>query len=222
MSNHYGNRSYGGDSYAGGVGRGGRGHHQRENHYGRAGERHGGGSGRSHSDQRGAGGRGGGHFWSGQRRTLEKEGITVKTNCFQLTPKNLDKTITAMHQYVVRIDTLVKERDSGISNDSMYAPAVGEQLPDSATAASVAKPFYLVKKKEISNPDDDRSTILSRRVLNHCQLKLQEVPPYQSFVSFLVHCVYLPLVHVSWILFRSLMFLISSMMVPVLHILEIN
>ena len=158
------------------------------------GSHYGGGGGGKRGDERrsygGGGGMGGGKikegiFWSNQRETMEERGIKVKTNCFQLESIQSDNTNAGIHQYVVRIDALVKKRDI-VSNDSTYAPTTQENVPNSSITQLMKKTFYLVKsKKELMNPEDDRSTVMSRRVLNHCQRKLQEVPKHpQSFVSF--------------------------------------
>ena len=177
---------------------------QRDNSYGRVGGRQGGGEGISYGDWRGGGrdggrggdrGRGGnrgrgrisgGRYWSDRRQELERDGIFVKTNCFQLipVPNHIETKNEVIHQYVVKISLLAKKRQVTISKDSAYTPKVEE------THAQQGKvPSYLIKIKEITmsktNPEDDRSTMFSRRVLNHCQHKLQEVSPHQSFVSFL-------------------------------------
>jgi hypothetical protein len=193
QQHHYGDRSYGRGDYGRGHGRGGRGDDWNR---GEGWQR---GGGRSYNrDQRGgnSGGRGGGRisggrFWSDQRRMIENEGITVKTNCFQLAPvqNNDDNTSAVIHQYAVRIDSLGKTRDTPLK-DSSCAPSAVATLPDSAAATTttttvIMKPFVLVRRKEITNPEDERSTIESRRVLNHCQRKLQEVTPHQMFVSYL-------------------------------------
>ena len=183
QQHYHGERRYERDSYGGGAGRGD--------------EREGGSAGRwQRGDQRGNGGRGGsggrsggrisgGRFWSEQRQMIEENGIKVTTNCFQLKPVSSSKenTNAVIHQYAVRIDTLVKRRDDP-PDDGTYAPA----LEASSTITEMMKPFILVKKESTKKEkeDDDRSTLLSRRVLNHCQQKLQQVTPHQMFVSF--HC----------------------------------
>ena len=197
-NNHYG--SYYGDFRSGGRGesyRNGRGG-GRDNGRGRDWEkgRGGGQAGRGGGGGRGGrgGGRGpsrGGKFWSEQRSMLENQGLNIQTNCYQLvpiqgTPCNHDNA--SIYQYTVSIDALVKKKN--YHKDSTYDPLAekhashGTDLPDGKVAS------YLVKKtfhSEVITADDNQSTSLSRRILNNCQRKLQEITPHQSFVRFFVY-----------------------------------
>ncbi len=138
------------------------------------GERGGFDGGRSGGRGRGGGGGGGGtsgsKYWPQKRQSLETDGIMVQTNCYELKPKDNADNAT-INQYSVTIDALVRKRDDEIK-DSKYTPIVNDQTPPRRG------PFYLVKKTlhtEVISAADDRSTKLSRRILNHCNKKLQEI-----------------------------------------------
>ena len=218
------------------VGRGGRPH---ENHGGRGGgggrphENHGergGGGGRPHENYGGRGGgrphenyggrgggrpRGGGKYWSGKRRMVEEQGVMVQTNCYQLVPSNDYGHNETINQYAVTIDALVRKRDDEIS-DSTYTPKNEDQRPRRG-------PYYLVKKTfhtEVISASDDRSTKLSRRILNHCNKKLQEIA-HPLFVSI---CLVLSSVHLQPRCYSNPTILSCTryMMVPTLPILGLG
>ena len=190
------------------VGRGGRPY---ENYGGR-----GGGGGRPQEKHGGRGrGRGGGKYWSGKRRMVEEQGITVQTNCYQLVPRNDYGHNETINQYAVTIDALVRKRDDEIS-DSTYTPKNEDQRPRRG-------PYYLVKKTfhtEVISASDDRSTKLSRRILNHCNKKLQEIA-HPLFVSI---CLVLSSVHLQPRCYSNPTILSCTryMMVPTLPILGLG
>ena len=164
------------------------------------------------------GGRGGGRFWSEQRRSLEGQGLEVQTNCYQLVPQNNDTNIM-IHQYMVTIDALVKKRD--VNEDSMYSPAAENQLPKTPEGKGL-QVSYFVKRTyhtEVFRADDNRSTSLSRRILNCCQRKLQDINPNQSFVRFFLS--QSVVIHLTFSL-TTYIFQTRFMMGQTLHILEIN
>jgi hypothetical protein len=151
-----------GQRRSGGDGRGGG---------GRGGGRQSGGGG-----GRGGGGGGKDNVWVQTRPELELRGLMVRTNCFLLvssvppppTPSTIPPTIPPVHQYLIQITSLRSQSD-----EQDRTKRIG--------FVKSTKPFFILDhdidgtttttitllEAQLKN----RSTILTRRILQQCQLK---------------------------------------------------
>jgi hypothetical protein len=147
------------------------------------GQRRSGGDGRG-GDGRG-GGRGGGRQSGGGggggkviRPELELRGLMVRTNCFALvssvppppTPSAIPPTIPPVHQYLIQITSLRSQSD-----EQDRKKRIGFKKS--------TKPFFILDHTDDDTDDTtttitlleaqlkNRSTILTRRILQQCQLK---------------------------------------------------
>jgi hypothetical protein len=154
----------------------------------------GGRDGSSNHHNSGSGGRARGgknndaSFWSDKRSLLEREGLVVQTNCYELKPTNAYNDNATIYQYAVQHVALLKRREEDSS-----ATAATVSTARVVPVASSTNPSFLVPKlhghrEEVipstANAVEDRSTSFTRRLLNHCQQRLHQVS-YQSFVRFL-------------------------------------
>jgi hypothetical protein len=182
--------------HGGGGGRGGDGHHRggggggyHEGQRRSGGDGHrGGGGGRHGGDGRGGGGRGGGgggkvNVWVQTRPELEHSGLMVRTNCFALVPSVVQQqqpqppqpTIIPVHQYLIQITSLRSQSDEqdrkkriGFkkSTKPFFILDQDDDMDDTAMTTTMTTTTNS-EEAQLKN----RSTILTRRILQYCQLK---------------------------------------------------